>query len=51
MIANIHAMTNWFKLHISWFFEIDLMDTIRYKKKGQTQFVDLQVEMEKVLWK
>lgn len=50
MIANIHAMKNWFKLHLSWFLEIDLMDTIRYKK-GQTQFVDLQVEMEKVLWK
>lgn len=49
MIANIHAMTNWFKLHRSWFLEIDLMDTIRLKKKGQTQFVDLQVEMEKVL--
>lgn len=29
---------------LTWWTQLDI-------KKGQTQFVDLQVEMEKVLWK
>lgn len=32
-------------LKLTWWTQLDI------KKKGQTQVVDLQVEMEKVLWK
>lgn len=31
-------------LKLTWWTQLDI-------KKGQTQFVDLQVEIEKVLWK